>query len=159
MNLSELHHSWDDAQLRLLAPWEYHDACEQLKHAGLIAADLPAAHISLFGLYKGNEKQALGGFERYGREALLRSMVVPPARRNRGTGARLLEKLEALLFGSGIENIWLLTMTAESFFAKYGYQRAERSRAPQSIRQASQFSGLCPASATLMVKKRNHANG
>ncbi len=159
MNSSELHHKWGETQLRLLASWEYHDARERIKHAGLIAADLPAAHISLFGLCKGNEKQALGGFERYGREALLRSMVVPPGMRNRGTGALLLEKLETLLFGSGIENIWLLTMTAEKFFARHGYRRTERSRAPESIRHSSQFSGLCPASATLMIKKRNGTDG
>lgn len=148
-----------DATLRMLAPWEYARAAGILKEAKLMADDLSDARVAMFGLYDGDTMYALGGFERYGKDALLRSMVVPPNLRNRGLGARLLTGLEALLWANGVENIWLLTMTAAHFFKRNGYRSVERARAPESIRNTGQFSGLCPASATLMLKKRSPSDG
>ena len=151
--------SREDVSLRMLAPWEYGQAADILSAAGLIADDLSGATVSMFGLYEGQKTVAVGGFERYGREALLRSMVVLPGLRNRGLGAVLLEKLESLLSAGGIDTLWLLTMTAEAFFQKHGYRRVERSRAPAAIRRTTQFHSLCPASAALMLKKRSPSDG
>ncbi len=151
--------SGEDISLRMLAPWEYARAAGILKEARLMADDLNDARVAMFALYGEDTLLALGGFERYGKDALLRSMVVPPNLRNRGLGALLLTRLEALLRDNGVEHIWLLTMTAAPFFMRHGYRRVERARAPESIRNTGQFSGLCPASATLMLKKRRLSDG
>jgi amino-acid N-acetyltransferase len=45
-----------------------------------------------------------------------------------------------------------LTTTAESFFAKHGYQRAARESAPAAIRGTREFAGICPASSTFMLR-------
>jgi amino-acid N-acetyltransferase len=46
----------------------------------------------------------------------------------------------------------LLTTTAAAFFEKRGYRRLARTSAPAAIRATTQFSALCPSTATLMVK-------
>src|SRR5271157_3091737 len=56
------------------------------------------------------------GFERHGRSALLRSLVVAPALRNHGLGDRLVRRLAALARRKGVGRFYLLTTTAEAFF-------------------------------------------
>jgi amino-acid N-acetyltransferase len=53
----------------------------------------------------------------------------------------------------GVEVVYLLTTTAESFFAHRGYRRIERSQAPESIRSTREFSEICPASSAFMSKR------
>ena len=63
------------------------------------------------------------------------------------------ELVEALLdeaTESGIERLWLLTTTAEDFFAAIGFAPVAREAAPASIQATLEFRDLCPASATFM---------
>ena len=85
--------------------------------------------------------------------ALLRSLVVSSDVRGRGFGGLLTDAAEALATRLGVTSIYLLTTSADAFFAMRGYQRVERSEAPQAIRSTTQFSALCPASAVLMSKR------
>ena len=63
-------------------------------------------------------------------------------------------EVERLLAQSrGVQELCLLTTTAEHFFERLGYQRAEREAAPASIRGTSEFTTLCPASAVFMRKR------
>jgi amino-acid N-acetyltransferase len=48
--------------------------------------------------------------------------------------------------------IYLLTTTAEEFFARRGYRRTERSSAPVAIRNTREFAGICPVSSAFMNK-------
>ena len=43
--------------------------------------------------------------------------------------------------------------TAECFFARLGYSRADKNTAPEQIKRTKEFSGLCSDSSTFMVKK------
>jgi N-acetylglutamate synthase-like GNAT family acetyltransferase len=51
-----------------------------------------------------------------------------------------------------VRRIFLLTTTAEAFFARRGYGRIAREHAPESIRTTCEFADICPASSALMVK-------
>jgi amino-acid N-acetyltransferase len=95
----------------------------------------------------------VGGIEQYGTEGLLRSVVVDTAVRGEGYGAALCDALEQWARDDGIERLSLLTTTAAEFFERRGYERIERDAAPAAVRETTQFSDLCPASATLMVKR------
>jgi amino-acid N-acetyltransferase len=92
------------------------------------------------------------GLECYGEVGLLRSLVVGEETRRRGRGAELVAAAESLAKKVGVESIYLLTTTAESFFASLGYRRLHRDEAPAQIRATMQFRALCPAAAVLMVK-------
>ncbi len=86
-----------------------------------------------------------------GADALIRSILVLPAARGRGFGAVVVQGLIAQAKQHGAERLWLLTTDASPFFEKLGWRTADRSEAPAAIAQSRQFSGLCPASATLMA--------
>jgi protein-tyrosine-phosphatase len=51
-----------------------------------------------------------------------------------------------------VRTLYLLTTTAEPFFAKHGYARAAREAAPAAIRATREFSGICPSSSAFMSR-------
>lgn len=90
------------------------------------------------------------GLEVFGGDALLRSLVVPPAARGKGLGRKIVEALLDEARESGIERLWLLTTTADDFFAAIGFAPVARQEAPPSIQATREVRDLCPASATFM---------
>jgi amino-acid N-acetyltransferase len=125
-----------------------------LAAARLPTEDLTEAHCRHF-FYSGLEAapDGLVGLELFGDVALLRSLVVSGERRGAGAGTRLLEHAERHARALGVRSIYLLTTTAESFFAKRGYRHAAREAAPDAIRATREFVGICPASAAFMSKQ------
>lgn len=93
-----------------------------------------------------------GGFELYGRDVLLRSVVVPPADGSKGIGRNLLALLQRRAYDQGARQAWLLTATAAPFFERAGFKAVAREHVPQTILATRQFQSLCPASATLMMR-------
>jgi len=61
-------------------------------------------------------------------------------------------ELEKLARQKGINDLYLLTTTAKDFFTKEGYEIIDRVRVPFEIKNTSQFSSVCPSSATVMKK-------
>lgn len=118
-----------------------------LAAAGLPVDDLHEGDARYFALCGG---EAFGGLVVSGDIALLRSMVVPDGARRRGVGGVLLAKLDAEAKARGVRALWLLTDSAEAFFAKHGFARAARADAPRAIQETRQFRELCPDSAALM---------
>jgi amino-acid N-acetyltransferase len=102
--------------------------------------------------YAGERPVAGGGIEAYGTQGLLRSVVVEESVRGRGYGRALTDALEDAAARDGVETLYLLTETAESFFSERGYRRVARADAPRAIRRTTEFGVLCPASATCMAK-------
>jgi amino-acid N-acetyltransferase len=49
-----------------------------------------------------------------------------------------------------IDEVFLLTTTAENFFPSFGFQRIERADLPPELEQSAELTGACPASATVM---------
>lgn len=92
------------------------------------------------------------GLEVYDHIGLLRSLVVAPDARKRGIGRDLVEILCEHAMAQGVRDLYLLTVDAQDYFSRRGFERIERSLAPQPIRTTRQFSELCPSSAILMYR-------
>jgi arsenate reductase len=99
--------------------------------------------------------------ERFGTCALLRSLAVGTSFQRRGFGHNLVARLERDAQAYGVEQLVLLTETAEKFFRAIGYEVIDRRLVPEEIKQTAEFRSLCPASAVCMTKllARLHARG
>lgn len=129
-------------------------AAALLDASNLPSADLTDAHMEhFFFCGPAAAPTALVGVELCGSSALLRSLVVRPEHRSTGLGAALVAHVEAYARSRGAREIYLLTTTAESFFARRGYAAANRASAPPEIAQTREFAGICPASSAFMVKR------
>jgi amino-acid N-acetyltransferase len=124
-----------------------------LQAQGLPASDITDEHLQNF-FYMGSDDSPTGlvGLEVYGADALLRSLVVDQSARGKGLGSGLIGHAEKYAASRSVRSIYLLTMTAEAFFKRLGYERIDRSRAPPCIVRTREFASLCPASSAFMVK-------
>jgi amino-acid N-acetyltransferase len=124
-----------------------------LESAGLPIIDLTASHLERF-FYCGTSEAPTGmvGLELYGADALLRSLVISPAKRASGLGSALVEHAESYARSQGVRAIYLLTNTAEAFFAQRGYLRIARAAAVPAIQATHEFKELCPDSSAVMAK-------
>jgi amino-acid N-acetyltransferase len=119
--------------------------------AALEAADLPTLDLDEGDVtYFTDEGGSFGGLVRLGKIALLRSIVVPRAKQRHGLGTDMLAGLIGVARKSGAKEVWLLTTTAEGFFAANGFERVVRTDAPAAIVATSQFKDICPDTAALM---------
>lgn len=92
------------------------------------------------------------GLEVLEEAGLLRSVAVDESHRGLGLGKRLVEAMEEQARSQGVRDLYLLTTTAEGFFAGLGYQKIPREQAPAAIAATAQFSELCPTSSSFMLK-------
>ena len=127
--------------------------------AMLAQADLPTAEVdafsytSFFSATEDNCITGIVGIEEYGSAGLLRSLAVLPKAHGRGISRSLVFFIETYAKNNGISYLYLLTTTAESYFARLGYDREIRSNAPKEIKSTKQFSVVCPSSAAFLMKK------
>ena len=125
-----------------------------LADAQLPVADLTDAHLQHF-LVHGKEEapDAIVGLELYPPVALLRSLAVSADSRRQGVGSALLADAEHYARRHHAQEIYLLTTTAEEFFARRGYEKMKRTDAPRAIQETQEFSTLCAVTSTLMRKR------
>ena len=126
---------------------------EALRSADLPTDDLDEANVQAFA-FAGADGVVVGygGLEMHGEHALMRSIVVEPARRGRGEGRAIVDRLLAEASARGARRVYLLTTSARAFFATLGFAVVARAEAPAAILATRQAAGLCAASAPLMVK-------
>ncbi len=125
-----------------------------LSACGLPTGDLDEQDFAhFFGCGTPGRMAGIVGLEIHGKAALLRSLAVSEEVRGRGCGKRLVAEAEAHAIRQGVSELYLLTTTARVLFERLGYSVAERNCAPAAIQATREFSSLCPASATFMVKK------
>ncbi len=94
-----------------------------------------------------------GALELYGADALLRSLVIAPGKKARGWGSRMVRDMETFAAESGVKTLWLLTETAEQFFAVRGYTKVDRTIIlNQGILDSAEFKHLCASTAVCMRK-------
>jgi amino-acid N-acetyltransferase len=137
--------------IRPATPVDLNAAVELLQGAGLPVADLSAERLAL--IAETDEIiQGVIGLELFGKTALLRSLAVASGARGAGIGPALVTALETSCMTDGVKELWLLTIDADAFFLKLGYETRERSEAPEAIRNTEEFRGLCPGDAVLMSK-------
>lgn len=123
-----------------------------LERCGLPTSDLKSAQPEFAVVREGDRVIAAGALQRFGSWALLRSVVVDPARQRVGLGQAVVTELERLAGVVGISRLVLLTETAADFFARRGYRVIERDTVPQDVQGCEEFRSLCPSSATCMAK-------
>ncbi|MCP4471469.1 MAG: GNAT family N-acetyltransferase [Gammaproteobacteria bacterium] len=110
-----------------------------------------AEQVQIFcGVFDGGELIAAGGLEPAAEYALLRSIVVQERYRARGLARSISEWLRRQAEAEGRVAIYLLTETAEDYFAKQGFEKVARDAVPAAIMRTRQFSSLCPDSASCM---------
>lgn len=91
-----------------------------------------------------------GGLEQYGHAGLLRSVAVDEKLRGKALGNEIVEEIIDQAKQKKIKELYLLTETAHNYFLKKGFQDVPRENVPGIIKQTSEFSLICPASAVVM---------
>jgi amino-acid N-acetyltransferase len=115
--------------------------------------DITTAQLQHFLLgWDGPRLVAVVGLEIKNHSALLRSLAVDADYRNRNIATGLVGKIEDYAKSLKVNTLYLLTMTAETFFKKCRYQVTARDSAPAGIQGTTEFQNLCPASAICMLK-------
>ena len=137
-----------------LAAWEREGFKAALVKAKLPADDVDDPHVLVW-RFEGIEGTPVGfgGLELFGSDALLRSLVTLPPVRQVGMGAAMVAMLETEARALKCRLVYLLTTSEMKFFERLGYAACARSAVPEAVRASRQFTALCPATATSMVKR------
>ena len=96
---------------------------------------------------------AAAGLEVHALAALLRSVAVRPDWRGKGLARELVDRLLAKAQAAGIQDIYLLTTTAEDYFPRLGFACVSRSVVPDGVQGSIEFREACPASAVVMHRR------
>ena len=121
----------------------------------LRALDLPTAGVAewverFWIADHGGKAVGVVGLEQYGDEALLRSVAVDPSWRSAGLGRALVDAALRAARTAGAKEMYLLTTTAERYFARFGFVQIARNDVPGAVQQSVEFREACPASAVVM---------
>lgn len=118
--------------------------------------NLPMEDISdrtkLFAVIEDNDVIGTIGIELYHSVALLRSLAVTTEKRSQGIANKLIAFLENFSKQNGANQLVLLTTTASGYFQKKGFEVIDRNNVPAEIKQSTEFTSTCPASAIVMKK-------
>jgi amino-acid N-acetyltransferase len=110
-------------------------------------------HLSHFVVaVEGGVVVGTAGCEIHGGAGLFRSFAVDSHHRGRGIGTQLYRRVLEHVSLKGVREGYLLTETAEGFFAKLGFQRIERQAVPIVIQETEQFRTECSETAICMGK-------
>ena len=133
------------------ADWQ--TVCDLLLASGLPVDDLAPDRLDGFLVAEdGDQVVGLIGLDVLGTTGLLRSLVVAEPARRIGLGGKLVGALESAAQTAGITDLWLLTIDAEKFFERHGFDIVDREVAPAEIRDTDEFGNLYPQTAYLMTK-------
>ena len=88
--------------------------------------------------------------ELHGPHALLRSVAVDGRHRGGGLGRRLTREALELARSRGAPEAFLLTETADAFFARLEFGPDARTAVPEPVRGSVEFVSACPAGASAM---------
>jgi amino-acid N-acetyltransferase len=117
--------------------------------------DLPfedcSEHLDhFFGVTEGDKLVATGALQIHGSIGLLRSIAVSLENRGLGLAAEMTKYLLDLAGSNKIKTLYLLTETAQDYFARFGFSPVDRDGIPAEIKSTRQFVSLCPTSAQVM---------
>ena len=91
-----------------------------------------------------------GGCEAYQVAALIRSVAVRPEYQRHGLGRRIVRQLLDRLASRGLREFYLLTTTAEDYFAKRGFKRIDRDEVHPQLLASRELQDACPSTAVVM---------
>ncbi len=131
---------------------------ELLQQGQLLSDDLPA-DLSDFVIAK-DQTTLIGvaGLERFRVVGLLRSVAVDPHYQGKQIAAQLVDRVMETAKAASLEEVYLITNSADRYFERYGFQIVSRQEVPTAIQQTQQFSELCPSTAIVMKRALTQDN-
>ncbi len=123
-----------------------------LQSAGLPSDDFTLSECVSVLAEEGGKVVGHAAVEVHGKTGLLRSVVVDTEFRNYGVAAELVGRVLSEAGDRGVTTVYLLTETAQKYFARHGFVVTDRNEVPTAIEQTSEFKDVCPTSAILMRK-------
>ena len=128
-------------------------AVERLVHdAGLITAGIPAHIEEFLVLEEEGRIIASAGLERYGLQALLRSVAVAPAYRNRGFARLLVSRILDHAAGRQVQDVYLFTTTAPGYFRRLGFVSVPREDVAEPVRASEEYGECCSGAETMVLR-------
>ncbi|HXG35517.1 MAG TPA: GNAT family N-acetyltransferase, partial [Dehalococcoidia bacterium] len=129
----------------------------RLRHA--VAGDIPvmeallaSQHLPVYAIAEyldtfwvlEEQGQLIGctGLELYGQSALLRSVIIQESHRNQRLGERLVRNALEEARRRGVRTVYLFTMHAAGYFARFGFQRCSLDDFRDEVRQSFQYRGV-----------------
>jgi len=132
---------------------DYESIVELLESANLPTEGVKERLHNFVVLTDGETLIGTGGFEIYGDKALLRSVAISPEYQNKGYGRKIYRRLLENAREQNITELYLLTETAERFFAAMGFKKIPREAADEQVKKSEEFRSLCPSTAVCMHLK------
>lgn len=129
-----------------------------LEEADLLTEDLPDGLGNFLLAKQDGTLVGVAGLELFGPVGLLRSVAVSPTHHGRGIAGQLVGQLLNDADKQELQEVYLITTTADHYFDRYGFAPVNREQVPEAIQQTRQFSGLCPSSAVVMKRNLKHQN-
>jgi N-acetylglutamate synthase-like GNAT family acetyltransferase/protein-tyrosine-phosphatase len=129
------------------------DAITRLLVGSLLPSrDVGGAHQRFVVASENGRLIGCAGLQVAGHDGLVRSMAVHWTRRNAGLGSRLHQRLlfEAVL--SGVRTLYVVTTTAEGFFAGHGFRKVAASAVPPTLQASEEFTAFVPGGGTVMSR-------
>lgn len=140
----------DEIKIRAARPQDCSDVALLLKMADLPIDDIDSNLVGFIVAFDNEQLVGTVGIEAYGELGLLRSLAVAQSHRNRQIGERLFQNALEYAKSRGIKNLYLQTTTADTYFAKRGFEVINRDAVPEVIKQTQQYSQICPDTAVIM---------
>jgi len=118
----------------------------------LPSRDAGGAHQRFIVALENGRLIGCAGLQVAGQDGLVRSMAVHWTRRNAGLGSRLHQRLlfEAVL--AGVRTLYVVTTTAEDFFAGHGFRRIAAQSVPPDLQASEEFTTFVPGGSTVMSR-------
>lgn len=129
------------------------DAIKQLLGGSLLPSrDVGGAHQRFIAASERGRIIGCAGLQVAGQNGLVRSMAVHWTRRNAGLGSRLHERLlfEAVL--SDVRTLYVVTSTAEDFFAGHGFRNIAPEAVPPELQASEEFTAFVPGGSKVMSR-------
>ena len=129
-------------------------AVEQLLSGSRLPLDGVRDHFAQFIVAEDDDGiEGVVGLEQYDSFALLRSAVVAPAHRGSGIGKQLVEQVLERAEEDGVDEMYLLTTTAQDYFPRFGFTVTSRASVPDPLKASAEFQGACPDTAVVMKRR------
>lgn len=126
-----------------------------LEQGHLLTEDLPTGLLGFVIAKYEQTPVGVAGLERFGPVGLLRSVAVDPHHQGKQIAAQLVGRLLESAQASSLQDVYLITNTADRYFERHGFQTVNRQEVPAAIQQTQQFNELCPSSAIVMKRSLN----
>jgi amino-acid N-acetyltransferase len=122
-----------------------------LEDSGLPTVGLSAHLATTLVARDGERLVGSAALELYGTDALLRSVAVAAPLRGQGLGERLIHAALDLARLHGVQQVYLLTETAQHFFLRFGFRPIARRDVSPALHKSIEWTSACPVTAQAMT--------